>query len=84
MHLAVSINNAEIVKLLLSQENLDVNQKTFNFSCYIIPSDWSTSGTMISALYMAIENKNYEIIQLLLERPDIDINLENTIINQNF
>ncbi|KAK8846488.1 hypothetical protein M9Y10_020511 [Tritrichomonas musculus] len=64
-------NKLELIKLLLSISNIDVN---FGIKEYL--SEFEEDRKLLqekSTLYLAVENENLEIIQLLLEQPLIDI-----------
>lgn len=83
--MAIESNNIEAIKLLLSQKDIDVNKKSFFFSCYIHGSGWGTRGKERTPLFLAIKIKNHEFVKLLLERSDIDVNVLNKIHkNTNF
>lgn len=68
-----------MVKLLLSNTNIDVNQQNLYFTCYIHGSGWGTQSREMYPLYMAVENNYYEIVELLLQNPNIDINIRSRI-----
>lgn len=68
-----------MVKLLLSNTNIDVNQQNIFFTCYIHGSGWGTLGREKYPLYMAVENNYYEIVELLLKNPNIDVNIKSRI-----
>ncbi|KAK8899206.1 hypothetical protein M9Y10_001510 [Tritrichomonas musculus] len=63
LHMAVDNNDTEIVKLLLSHPNIDVN---------ILSKSKNVSET---ALHRAVYKGNEEIIELLLSHPKIDVNI---------
>ena len=69
LHLAVMKGNVEIVKLLLSNENIDVN--VFN---HINETDYEDENT---ALYTAVKNGKLKIVNLLLSHKNIDVNILN-------
>ncbi|KAK8840533.1 hypothetical protein M9Y10_030741 [Tritrichomonas musculus] len=68
--LSVMSNDIDIVKLLLSVPNVDVNKVS------VIDSEKYREAAMIRApLHLAVDEKNIEIIQLLLQQKDIDTNI---------
>lgn len=74
--LSASITNEriDIIKILLSQKNIDVNCKSIYFD----------SGISEKApLHRAIELQNTEIVQILLSRSEINVNLL-SIFNENY
>jgi ankyrin repeat protein len=60
----IEFNNIEIVKLLLSYKNINVNYQNY----------WKNT-----ALILASYRNNIEIVKLLLIHPDINIFLKNNI-----
>ncbi len=67
LNMAVEYNNIDLVKLLLSCKNINVNIESIS-----IPR--SKAKYNKTALYIAVEKNNEEIIKLLLENPLIDVN----------
>ncbi|KAK8852941.1 hypothetical protein M9Y10_017936 [Tritrichomonas musculus] len=80
LHVAVRKENLEMVNLLLSRDDIDVNipEKTFVLLETVVNALYtSKSNKLISekpALAVALEVKNSDIAQLLLEQPEININ----------
>ena len=75
-HLAIERGYIEIIKLLLSNPNININlNSTSNIFqsggcvCYLE----SSTALKKSSLYFAIKNGRIKLIQLLLEQPQIDI-----------
>lgn len=64
LYLAVEIKNIEIIKLLLSNERINVN---------ILNKSESGNKT---TLHLAVEKEYIEIIKLLLNNKEIEINIE--------
>jgi len=60
---AASEGQVEVVKLLLTHPNMDVNKQDLNYQ---------------TALMMASVNGHTEVVQLLLEYNDIDLNIRNS------
>ena len=74
--MAIEKNDISIVKLLLSNKNLDINSKKIELSQYYgekieILLYWIYE---LTALNIAVEYSNIEIIKLLLANDKIDIN----------
>lgn len=79
LHLAIENNDIEIVKLLLSNDKVDVNScikftsfgseknENINYSCAIKQET--------PALYFAVDENCIEIVRLLLKNEKIDVNL---------
>lgn len=68
LHLAVENESIDIVKALLSKNNIDINiKKVYN------EDDDKIEKT---ALIIAIEKKNPEMVDLLLQHPKIDVNMK--------
>lgn len=74
LHVAVEKQKYEIVKLLLSRPEIDVNAR-YNYlkKDYTSSFDGSEEKT---ALHIAIKKKNLEITKLLLNHPGIDVNAQ--------
>ncbi|KAK8853002.1 hypothetical protein M9Y10_018000 [Tritrichomonas musculus] len=70
LHLAAQNDNIEIVKLLLSTPNVDVNVQSED----IIDDGKIQKG--FTALHFAALNNNIEIAKLLLSTPNIDVNIQ--------
>lgn len=89
-HLAIKKNNLEIVKLLLSRPELDINSKTVNIDEYVEAKFGSTKlytkyyhYIEISALHVVIDGEeNIEIINYLLSHPKLDINIKSISIHE--
>ncbi|KAK8838677.1 hypothetical protein M9Y10_032714 [Tritrichomonas musculus] len=78
LHFAIEKGNIEIVKLLLSNPNINVNLEstsTNHNSGGCISYSSSTEIEDKFSLYFAIKNGNIKMIQLLLDQPQIDVNL---------
>lgn len=79
LFLAVNNENKEIVKLLLSNKNINVNQMSifYRYSSERI-HDFQVDNTRFEVnknpLHLAIEKGNIEIVKLLLQCEKIDIN----------
>lgn len=68
---AINKENLEMVALLMSNPQIDVNMKIIHNNDVI----WKYSLNLKStALIMAIEKGNLKIVKLLLSNPTIDIN----------
>ncbi|KAK8841463.1 hypothetical protein M9Y10_027081 [Tritrichomonas musculus] len=90
-HLAIEKNNIEIIKLLLSHPELDVNIKSIRIG-YLqeaklgpkkLLSGYNRYAEM-SALHLAIDKtKNMEILKLLLARTELDVNVKLINIESN-
>lgn len=74
LHLAVKMQNIEIIKLLL-------NVKEINVNCII--STRGKKSTNEASLHTAIKLNNLEIVQLLLSKPEIDVNIKLVINEKN-
>ena len=70
--MAIEKENIEIIKLLLSYPNIDVN----SLSKFIKNDDFDKRYIEKSPIHLAVEKENLEIIQLLASHPSIDINSE--------
>lgn len=70
LHIAIEIQNIEIIKLLISCPEINVNAK-------YISSDSGQEKREQAALHMAIDSKNIEIVKILLSCPNIDVNIKN-------
>lgn len=66
LNIAIKEQRIEIIKLLLENENIDVNAKSF-----VRQKSQTEEKT---ALHLAVEKGNQEIIKILLNQPKIDIN----------
>lgn len=69
MFVAAEAENIEIIKLLCTLSNIDVNICNKYSRGY-----WSMKKT---ALFVSVENENIEIIKLLLANDKIDVNIIN-------
>lgn len=67
LHLAIEDNNIDIVKFLLSFDDLDINLKSECIKYGFYDKD-------LTPLCFAIENSNIEIVKALLANDKIDIN----------
>lgn len=72
LHIAIEKENIDILKLLLSCKNIDVNAVT---DIFIYPNELQKS-----ALHIAVEKENLEIVEILLNCKNADVNL---YMNQN-
>ena len=89
--IAIEYNEVEIVKFLLSNKNIDVNEKSYWNVSYSYKNSprrginyFKSEGDGTeekAALYEAIRSKNEIIVQLLLDNPSIDVNIESNIID---
>ena len=82
LHTAVENENIEIIKLLLSNDKIDVNSHSilnFIFSNKII-----LIIVNVTALHKAIELENEEIVKLLLNNNRIDVNAFSIFFNLIF
>ena len=70
--LAIGKGNIEIIKLLLNNPKIDINQKLIIIQ--IQNSQNNQRNDEKNALIHAIEKGNVEIVKLLLSNPKIDIN----------
>ena len=77
LHKAVEDGKVDIIKFLISNENLNINLKNRLFEISINESVWTTEGEEKTALYIAIEKYNIEIVKLLLKNPKINVNILN-------
>ena len=75
MFLAVEKENIEIVKLLLSHKNIDVNAQCISkHKIYSRKSnDEQVKTKILSILHLAVVKENIELIKLLLLNPNIDV-----------
>ena len=77
LHLAIKTQNAEIVKLLLSSIDFDVNCTLINEEIKETnQGSYNRRLNETAVLQLAIENANIDIIQLLLSHESIDVNLK--------
>ena len=71
---AIELENVEIMKLLLKNPNISVNE----IEAYDLYDDAlknSFDRVKQTALCRAIQKKNYELVKLLLDHPEIDVNM---------
>ena len=87
LHQVVNEQNNEIVKLLISNQNIDTNliNYSYNYSenYYMTKKEdsYCKEETLNeTSLYLAVKNGNDEIVKTLLSNKDIDINSKNTSI----
>ena len=74
LYKAIELNDVKIINLLLSNPNIDVNEKTIKRVSYNeIDGDYIK---MKSALHLAVLIKNIEIIKLLMMNENIDVNIK--------
>ena len=74
---AIEKGNLEIIKLLLNNSNIDINQKLINFyNLMFIFIIWNLFIWNKNALIFAIEKGNLEIIRLLIKDKRIIISSE--------
>lgn len=81
LFLAVEKGNIEIVKLLLSKDEIDVSiiNKKELFQINMKPKKWENNLIYEKdVLFWAIENDNFEIIKLLLKNSKINYAINNT------
>ena len=71
IYLAIEKENIDIVKLLLSNENIDVNKKNI----FYLTQCSSDIKIEIPTIYLATQKENYEIVKLLLMNDKIDTNM---------
>lgn len=82
LHVAVEKGNIEIVELLLSNPNININILSISKYFFFIKIGIVVFFLIFvhrTALHIAIDKENMEIIKLLLENTNIDINLKETI-----
>ncbi|KAK8836716.1 hypothetical protein M9Y10_037232 [Tritrichomonas musculus] len=88
LHVAYEINNMEIIKILLSFPNIDVNNKYIKKKVKgeVVNDQIEKNNNFYkvlviedeSLLSIAISDNNIEFIKMLLENPYIDVNIEET------
>ena len=66
LHVAIEKENIEIIKLLLTRKDIDVNCLAIIFK--------GPKLHQKTALHIAVENENAEIVKLLLSNQNIDVN----------
>lgn len=82
LYVAVKKGNIEIVKLLISRKELDVNMKSeidYIFSNKILIIIFAMEfffSFNVTPLYEAIDQNSIEMVQLLLSRKEIDVNIK--------
>lgn len=72
------MKNIEIIKLLLANENIDVNKKSKIILTFDLEEKTQLSEDIkieIPPIYLATQKENYEIIKLLLMNDKIDPNM---------
>lgn len=74
LHCAIKQENIDILKFLLSRNDIDINIK---LSC-----DGSHYKEEKTALIMAIKKNNFQMVELLLQHPKIDINTKLIFISE--
>ena len=78
--MAVELGNIEIIKLLLRNKNIHINDPYLTLSYekddheYDYSYRYYNEEETKTPLFLAIENKKIEIVKILLENKDIDIN----------
>ena len=70
LYVATERGNSEIVNLLLSQENIDINKKLTTKCTYFYKDEIYER----SALHIAIEKRNFQTAKILLNSNKIDVN----------
>lgn len=89
LHFAVQHRFIDIIKLLLTNKDIDVNCQTINQQCIydillcsLIAFEtksnvylvFSLNWTYYTPLHIAAQKGSFDIVEILLERDDIDIN----------
>lgn len=72
LNIAIDQENKEIVRILLSKPNINVNIKSFHEKHISYEIDERSEMTPI---YNAVAKRNKEIVQMLLTRNEIDVNI---------
>mgnify|MGYP001096047762 CR=1 FL=1 len=69
LQLTIENENSELIKLILSFDNLDINNyNEYSESKY----EYDIDRALISSLFYAVEKENIEIVKLLLENKNIN------------
>lgn len=76
LHMAISEDNIEIIKLLLSHPKIDVNS-----TASMKASNNEISG--LTALHDAVKDEKVEIVELLLSHPKINVFMQMTSKNSS-
>lgn len=77
LYIAVNTRNKEIVRLLLSKSQINVNDP-YNYSYekgYSVYRGLESTSIKKTPLSLAVENEDVEIVELLLARENIDVNI---------
>ena len=69
LYVAVESQNIEAIQLLLSMNEINVNEKSFYF-------DGNNQVHEKTPLHLAVEKEYIEIIKILLENKNIDVDIE--------
>lgn len=72
LNIAIDQENKEIVRMLLSKPNINVNIKSIHKKYISYEIDERSEMTPI---YNAVAKRNKEIVQMLLTRNEIDVNI---------
>ena len=77
--------HTEIVKILVEQEEIDINAKNnFYFNNFIFQNNiWNFFKLFKTVLIIASENDHIEIVKILVEQEGIDINAKGTVVYFN-
>ena len=82
LHVAIENENDEIVSLLLKNDDIDVNTKSFYKTLnYFIQSNQEREERKLeefTPLYLAVDLGNIKIVQLLIDHEKIDVNIKST------
>ena len=82
LHVAIENENDEIVSLLLKNDDIDVNTKSFYKTLnYFIQSNQEREEKKLeefTPLYLAVDLGNIKIVQLLIDYKKIDANIKST------
>ena len=88
LYIAIEKKYCEIVRLLLGNENIDVNEKSLIKSCEIFGNHKrimeEEKSTELTPLYLAVENENCDIVQILIGHKNIDVNLKSVSTCTNY
>lgn len=79
LYLAIEVGNVEIVRLILSVPNIDVNEKSIFFSLFLIVFLKLFFFNGRTPLHLAVEKQHLDIIKLLLQHKGIDKKATDTI-----
>ncbi|KAK8846392.1 hypothetical protein M9Y10_020409 [Tritrichomonas musculus] len=76
LYFAIEKGDERIIKLLLSNKNIDINQESVIENNYFYKKEINQK----SPLFLAVEKENEEIVRLLLEHEDLEINSKSVFI----